>query len=185
MKGILFNLAEEVVEQAYGADTWERIIDASQVSGAYTTLGNYPDEEFSKIIGGAVEVLGASEAMVVSSIAEGALPLLSDRYPDFFSGHSSARSFVLTLNEIIHPEVRKLYPGVDVPEFAFTDGGPDGELMVGYQSQRQLCALAEGFIRGAATRFGETVVITHDKCMHRGDPSCQIGCTFTSQPGSL
>ncbi len=179
VKGILFNLAEEVVEAAYGAATWERIIDASQVSGAYTTLGNYPDEEFSKIIGGAVQVLGAPEATVVSSIAEGAIPLLSERYPDFFVGHDSARSFVLTLNDIIHPEVKKLYPDVNVPEFDFIDQGPDTELLIGYHSARQLCALAEGFIRGAATRYGETVAISHDRCMHRGDQSCTIGCTFT------
>ena len=35
-------------------------------------------------VAGAVEVLGAPEATVVSSIAEGAIPLLSERYPDFF-----------------------------------------------------------------------------------------------------
>jgi len=183
MKGILFNLAEEVVEAGYGPDTWERIIEASGVSGAYTTLGNYPDEQFSKIVAGAAKVLGAPEATIISSIGEGAMPLLSERYPDFFAGHESARTFVLTLNEIIHPEVRKLYPGVDVPEFQFTDGGPDGELEVVYQSRRRLCALAEGFIRGAATRFGETVTISHPRCMHRGDPSCTIGCTFRAQSG--
>ncbi len=177
MKGILFNLAEEVVGTSYGADAWERILDASQVSGAYTTLGNYPDEEFSQIISGAVEVLGASEATVVSSIAEGAIPLLSQRYPHFFAGHRSARTFVLTLNEIIHPEVRKLYPGADVPEFDFSDAS-DGALLIGYHSRRRLCALAEGFIRGAATRYDEVVTITHSRCMHNGDPSCTLECVF-------
>ncbi len=180
MKGILFNLAEEVVAAAHGPDSWERIIDASSVSGAYTTLGNYPDEEFNKIVAGAVQVLGAPEATVVSSIAEGAIPLLNERYPDFFAGHVSARTFILTLNGIIHPEVRKLYPGVDVPEFGFTDHGPDGALEVVYQSKRQLCALAEGFIRGAATRYGETVSIAHERCMHRGDATCVLECTFRS-----
>ena len=47
------------------------------------------------------------------------MPLFAVRYPQFFEPHDCTRSFVLTLNDIIHPEVRKLYPGADVPEFDF------------------------------------------------------------------
>ena len=51
-----------------------------------------------------------------------ALPLLADRYPDFFEQHPRHQPFLLTLNRIIHPEVRKLYPGADVPNFEFGEG---------------------------------------------------------------
>ena len=49
---------------------------------------------------------------------------------------------------------------------------------MGYQSARRLCALAHGFIEGAAAHFGETLVFEHLKCMHNGDPKCQFRIAF-------
>ena len=45
MKGIIFNLLEEVVTQAHGEEVWDQLLDAAQVDGAFTSLGNYPDED--------------------------------------------------------------------------------------------------------------------------------------------
>ena len=49
MKGIIFNLLEEVVRKDYGDETWEDLLEAAQVDGAYTSLGNYPDEAMIKL----------------------------------------------------------------------------------------------------------------------------------------
>ena len=38
MKGIVFNLLEEVVTEAYGADAWDSLLDAAGLDGAYTSL---------------------------------------------------------------------------------------------------------------------------------------------------
>ena len=178
MKGILFNLAEEVVSTAFGAGVWDDLLDAAGVEGAYTTLGNYADAEFTALVGAAVAVMELPEGEVVRFIARGAIPLLAQRFPEFFDPHTATETFVLTLNEIIHPEVRKLYPGADVPEFDF-DHSPEGELLVTYRSARKLCALADGFIQGAAGHYGESVTVDHDRCMHRGDPACEMRCSFT------
>lgn len=105
------------------------------------------------------------------------MPMLAARFPGFFTPHSSARSFVLTLNDIIHPEVRKLYPGADVPEFGFDDADPD-TLVITDVSARKLCALAEGFLAGAASHYGQTADLQHIQCMHEGHDSCVIHCTF-------
>jgi predicted hydrocarbon binding protein len=43
---------------------------------------------------------------------------------------------------------------------------------MGYASARRLCALAEGFVEGAAVHFGEIVTFEHLRCMHKGDPKC-------------
>ena len=177
MKGIIFNLAEEVVVTSYGESTWDDVLDASGLDGAYTSLGSYPDGDLGTLVAAAARVLGVEPAAVVRTIGEGAIPLLAKRYPDFFDRHESTRPFVLTLNEIIHPEVRKIYPGADVPEFSFEDGD-DGSLIIGYQSHRRLCALAEGFIAGAAIHFGERVALRQDTCMLESDDRCTIVCHF-------
>lgn len=178
MKGVIFNLAEQVVTDAYGADTWDTLLDDAELDGAFTTLGNYPDAQLIAIVDAAAVRLGTSSADVVRIVGQGAIPLLAVRYPAFFTPHTSTRPFLLTLNDIIHPEVRKLYPGAEVPEFGFEEHGAD-VLNLEYRSHRKLCALAEGFVVGAAQHYGQTVAIEQPQCMLDGAESCVLRCTFS------
>jgi Haem-NO-binding len=177
MKGIIFNLAEEVLTQAHGNEVWDSILERAGVDGAYTSLGSYPDEELIAVVRAASEITGIEEATVVRQLGEGAMPLLAQRYPLFFAPHASTRAFVLTVNEIIHPEVRKLYPGAAAPEFDFDTSDAD-VLVLGYRSSRRLCALAEGFIAGAASHYGEVADTEQARCMNDGAASCVILCRF-------
>src|ERR1051325_8340200 len=149
MKGIIFNLLQEIVEQEYGEQTWDALLEAAQLKGAYTSLGSYPDSDLMKLVGAASTALGKSPDEIVRWVGCKAAPLLAAKYPRFFDAHKSTRPFVLTLNQIIHPEVRKLYPGADVPEFDF-DTSSEEFLLMGYQSARRMCAFAEGLVTGAA-----------------------------------
>ena len=177
MKGIIFNLVEEVVSNAYGEETWDSLLDAAGVDGSYTSLGSYDDADLFRLVEAASTALGTPGDQVVRMLGEGAIPLLVERYPFFFEGHESTASFLQTLNDIIHPQVLKLYPGSQPPDFDFEHAEP-GVLTIGYRSGRQLCALAEGFIAGAATHYGETVDITQPSCLVRGDDKCLLRCAF-------
>lgn len=177
MKGIIFNLLEEVVTTKFGADTWDKLLQQANVDGAFTSLGSYPDEQLVALVEAASAELKLPAAQIVRWFGGEAIPLLAKKYPGFFSRHTSTRPFVLTLNGIIHPEVRKLYPGADTPDFEIDATSPDVLVMV-YRSKRKLCALAEGLIDGTANHYHETVTINHCACMHRGDASCRLEMTF-------
>jgi hypothetical protein len=177
LKGIVFNLLEEVVTDEHGAELWEQLLAESGVEGAYTSLGSYPDEDLVRLVSAASARLETDPQDVIRWFGREALPLLADRYPQFFESHSSTRDFLLTLNDIIHPEVRKLYPGADVPVFEHRIE-PDGRLLMGYSSKRQLCAFGEGLIEGAAAHFGETVHVEQPECVRRGDPRCILEVSF-------
>lgn len=173
MKGIIFNLLEEVIRREYGEDTWDALLEAAQVEGGYSSLANYPDEELMKLVAAASAALNTSADTIVRWFGRNALPLLAERYPEFFIPHTSTRPFLLTLNDIIHIEVRKLYPGADVPVFDY-DTSSQEVLVMGYKSPRRLCALAEGFIEAAAAHYGEEVTLDQLKCMIRGDEKCLL-----------
>jgi len=179
MKGIVFNLLEEVVTDAHGEQVWDALLDATGLSGSYTSLGSYPDEHLEQLLQAAASALDTPPGEVLRWFGTTAMPLLAKRYPSFFSAHSSARPFVLSVNSIIHPEVRKLYPGADVPFFDFSDE-PDGSLLMGYRSPRKLCLLSLGFIEGAAAYYHESTSFEHLECMHHGDSRCQIKITFSA-----
>lgn len=178
MKGIVFNILEQVVSREHGEETWDRLLDEAHLDGAYSAVGSYPDEQLLRLVGTASEALATPPDEIVRWFGRAALPEFQSRYPGFFAAHTSARSFILTLNDIIHPEVRKLFPGAYAPHFNFDDS-VDGQLSLEYHSDRQMCAFAEGLIEGAAAHFDETVRIEQHQCQKRGATSCTIVCTFS------
>lgn len=173
MKGIVFNLLQELVVRDHGEDAWDGLLERADVDGAYTTLGSYPDAELLALVGAASELLDTPADELVRWFGRESIPAFAASHAHFFDGHDSTRPFLLTLTDMIHPEVRKLYPGANVPDFAY-DVSSDEVLLMRYASERQLCTFAEGLIEGAATHFGEQATISQSRCMHRGDDDCLL-----------
>jgi hypothetical protein len=115
MKGIIFNLVEEVVSNDYGHDAWDDILDAADVPGAYTAVGSYSDDDLLAIVGAASQATGMSTDDVLRHVGRYSVPPLAQRFPEFFELHRGLRTFLPSLNSVIHPEVRKLYPGAQPP----------------------------------------------------------------------
>jgi predicted hydrocarbon binding protein len=177
MKGIVFNLLEEVVSRHHGLATWDTLLETVELEGAYTSLGNYPDEEIVKLVGAASAALGQPPGEVLRWFGREAMPFLAERYPEFFTAHQTTRPFILSLNNVIHAEVHKLYPGAVCPHFRHVED--NGEtLRLAYRSPRKLCDLAHGFIEGASVYYNETVTVDHLKCMSHGDPECELQIAF-------
>jgi len=171
VKGIVFNLLEEVVTRHHGANTWDLLLEKAALDGSFTSLGSYADRDLEKLVMTAASALEITPPEVLRWFGREAIPILAERYPAFFTAHTATMPFLLSLNSIIHPEVQKIYPGADVPYFDFEDA-PDGALLLGYRSARKLCALAQGFIEGAARHYRNSLSFEHLKCMHNGDPKC-------------
>lgn len=173
MKGIIFNVVESIVVAEHGIDVWDEVIDESGVIGAYTSLGTYPDSDLLAIATTVANRLGATPTDVVRHVGHQGISRLYERYPEFFDVHDDIFEFLLTLNSIIHPEVRKLYPGADVPDFDYRMVNQDCLELV-YRSTRKRCDLAEGLILGSAEHFGATVSLSQPRCMLHDDAECVI-----------
>jgi hypothetical protein len=179
VKGVVFNLLEEFVRGAHGEDAWDAVLDRARVQGAYTSLGNYADQDLGALVGAASEMLGQPPPVIVRAFGRAALPMLAAKYPAFFAPFPSTRPFLLALNDIIHPEVNKLYAGAETPDFDFDPSSAD-VLVMRYASPRRLCEFAQGLIEGAAAHYRETVTIDQPQCMHRGDARCEFRITLRS-----
>ena len=177
MKGIVFDLLEQVVSNEFGEETWDQLLEQSGVEGAYTSLGTYPDEELYRLVGAASAAMKMPGDDLVQWFARKAMPLMALKFPEFFQPHRQTRPFLLTLNDVIHPEVRKLFPGADVPAFTFDSSNPE-KLILYYDSKRKLCTFAMGLIEGAAGHYKEKVTIEHPLCMKRGDAKCALHLSF-------
>jgi hypothetical protein len=173
MKGVVFNLLEAVVTAEHGAAVWDDLLDAAGVSGAYTSLGNYDDAEIEALAAAAANALSIERNDVLRWFGQKAIPVLAGLYPDFFKPHDSAKPFVRGVNDIIHTEVRKLYVGAACPHFGIREHD-DRALSMTYRSARRMCALAQGFIEGAAAYYCEEVELEHLACVDDGDAACEF-----------
>lgn len=173
MKGIILNLLTDVVSTQHGEDHWDDLLDDTGLVGAYTSLGNYSDAEMMLLVDAHATAMEVGRDDVLRGFGRAAIPALAQRYSIFFDPHRDTRSFLRTINNIIHAEVRKLYPGANPPDFDLADL-PDGSFRMTYRSARRMCALAEGFIQGTADHFGERLELAQPACMHRGDDRCEL-----------
>ena len=85
MKGVVYNLLEEAVVEKFGADVWDDLLDDAGVAGAYTSLGNYTDDEMIALVNAAAAKLDMTSGDVLRWFGEQAMPLLKQRYPNFFA----------------------------------------------------------------------------------------------------
>jgi hypothetical protein len=178
----MFNFLEKVIAQEYGLATWDALLDAANLDGAYTSIGSYPDAQMFELILAASRTLGLSPLEVSLWFGRKAVPFMAVRFPEFFSGHDSARQFLLTVNDRIHPEIAKIYPGAAPPALEFDSSAHD-VLLMKYESRRRFCPLVHGLIEGIADFFCETATIKQTRCMLHGAKKCTFKITFA--PNSL
>ncbi len=159
MKGIIFNVVEGAVTKLHGADAWDDILDHAGVGGSYTALGTYPDAELMSIVGSACELTSADPADLLRVIGRAILPDLAASVSDLVNYDGTAFEFLGIIDDVIHVEVRKLYPDAVTPVVK-TRELDERSVEVTYGSARGLWALAEGLILGAGDLFEETLVVT-------------------------
>lgn len=174
MKGIIFILLEDKITDDHGQDAWDEILEDADADGAYTTLGNYPYQEFLALLDAAEPYTGETGRDAQRWFGRHALHHFTEEHAHLFDPHDSTVSFARTLNDVIHPEVRKLYPEAPVPTFDIDEDPGQGDLLLGYQSPRGLCSFAEGLLDGTADRYNETVHIEQPTCVHEGADHCEI-----------
>jgi hypothetical protein len=95
-------------------------------------------------------------------------------YPAYFEESGDTFTFLLGIEEKIHELVRATIPGAYPPKLHVQPLNQAG-VLVSYTSERRLCRLLEGLVRGTAEHYGETLVVEEIQCMRQGDP----GCVFT------
>lgn len=58
MKGVIFNLVEDIVTEANGPDAWDDLLEAAGLEGAYTALGSYGDDQLFALVDAAASASG-------------------------------------------------------------------------------------------------------------------------------
>jgi hypothetical protein len=157
MKGIVFTEFLELVENDFGLEVVQQIIDGCELDteGVYTSVGTYSHKDLFKMVGKLSEIKGIPVPALLTIFGEYFFNNLKDKYPVFME-KSNLFNFLNSIDEYIHPEVLKLYPDAELPTFD-TEIKSDNEMILNYMSSRKMSDLAIGLIKGAAKYFKEDV----------------------------
>lgn len=156
MKGIVFTEFLEMVEDRFGLEMVDRIVEQSDLasSGAYTAVGTYGHDELLQLVGQLSEALAVPVPDLVRAFAHHLFNSFTSTYPYVLKGLNSSIEMLQNVEGFIHVEVKKLYPDAELPTIEFRALGDDcWELM--YRSRRPFADLCEGLIEACINHFGD------------------------------
>lgn len=141
---------------------------------AFDATAVYPDEVLIELVGELARETRTAPDDILRGFGEFAgADLFREWFPSYYDLHRDTAGFLLGVEETIHEIVRGSVDGAAPPRLRVAPLSGYG-VVVSYTSERKLCALLEGLVRGVATRYGEAVELSHDTCMLRGEPACSV-----------
>jgi predicted hydrocarbon binding protein len=141
---------------------------------------DYPDENFIALLQKLSSATERPIAQVLEDLGRFMAPHLLSSYATMVHPRSSTLALLSVVEDVVHRVVRLRNPTVQPPVLTCL-WRTDQEMELVYSSQRRLCALAKGIIRGVAECFRETVEIAEQQCMLKGDRFCCLLVRVTSE----
>lgn len=132
-----------------------------------------PASDLCEILEKAETQLPGSSEEVRRSIGRKALRRLSLEHPSFFLDAENTEKFLAEFEEIIYPELSRLFPEMGFPEIAVEDSS-QGRMEIVYEYEDSPCRFIEGLLEGLADRFGEHAEIARPECVKDGDELCRF-----------
>ena len=160
MKGVVFTEFMEMMDCRFGPELTERVLEAAHPpsGGIYTAVGTYDHTELLALVEQLSHEVGLPAATLVREFGHYLFGRFVKSYPRFFENVHSAFDFIEQVDNHVHVEVLKLYPGAELPSFR-SERPDDRRMLFDYRSSRPLADLAEGLIAGCADHYGERMDI--------------------------
>jgi hypothetical protein len=160
MKGMVFTEYIEFVEDTFGFDVAQEMIEGSGLSndGVYTGVGTYDSSELVSMVMKLSELTKIEVSELLTVYGKHLFVRFADLYPHFFHEGIKIFDFIDQIDNYIHVEVQKLYPDAELPSVATIKREADSMEIV-YTSKRKFGDFAHGLLLGAIAFFEEDMTI--------------------------
>lgn len=167
MKGVVFTEFLEMVEDKFGFDVVENMIEASEdklsTKGAYTSVGTYSHEEIITLVVNLSKATNIEVPLLVHTFGKHLLGQFAKSHGSFFDEVSNTYDFLKSIDGHIHVEVKKLYPDAELPKFdCYHPNGETEKLEMIYSSDRSMSDLAAGLIEGCIEYYKEDITFSKE-----------------------
>lgn len=152
----------EFIEEQFGFDIADQMIEKAGVSGSYTLVGNYPPTDMTAMVVALSEITGTPVETLQELLGRHLFHRIAALYEGLAERFSGAMELIAHVEGVIHPNVKKLYPDAELPTFGMVSSGPD-ELIVDYNSRNPFVPLCKGLMLGAGDFYGEKLDVLYEE----------------------
>ena len=160
MKGLIFTEFIEMVEEKFGFDISDKVLEDQSLStkGIFTASGTYPFTDLVAMLTTLNKETNISIEDLQNEFAKYIFAKISSMFPQFFESHDDVLKFIASVDEVIHVEVQKLYPDAELPSFDVISID-DNQLEMYYISEKNLVPFAKGMMEGASKYYNMPIDI--------------------------
>ncbi|MDF9387833.1 guanylate cyclase [Vibrio sp. 1151_11] len=159
MKGIVFSLFFDIIEQRFGMETLETMLERTGLTHPFTSVGDYKHHELIAMIQAMHQLTGESVDNLQREVGKAMFSSLYQTLPIPIQHDLPFVEFLKKVEDEIHAEVNKLYPNARPPKFIFIEQSGEATVFE-YQSHRCLSSLCLGLLEGCAAHFSQPITIT-------------------------
>ena len=162
MKGIIFTEFLEMVEEQFGLEVVDTIIENANLpsEGIYTAVGTYDFNEMVSLITQLSEKVDMGVNDLLYAFGLYLFDSLGKVHPEVIQHYNSPLALLVSIEDHIHVQVKKLYPDSELPSFKIIEK-TDTSLSMIYSSSRGLYSLARGLIQRTFEHFHGKADIKH------------------------
>jgi hypothetical protein len=143
----------------------------------------YPDAEAIALVGAAAARAELPVPAVLEDFGMSITPTLLSMYKSLINPGWRTLDVLENTEQTIHTVGRRRNPGA-APAVLNCRRVSNDLLTLTYTSQRRLCPLAIGIIKGVAAHFGDDIAIDQTQCMLDGADGCTIAVRTKSLAGA-
>tara|TARA_R110002074_G_scaffold146084_1_gene295416 strand:+ start:3948 stop:4487 length:540 start_codon:yes stop_codon:yes gene_type:complete len=169
MKGIVFTEFLEMVEIEFGLEVVDTIITESNLDskGVYTSVGTYNFIEIQELIIQLSKQKNIPVDELIYAFGHYFFKTLLKIHPNIFTYYKDPLTFIASIENHIHVEVRKIYPDAELPHFTILEKD-DSKLEVIYTSKRAMYMFAKALMEKTFEHYGQIAKIDLFKIKNDG-----------------
>jgi len=161
MKGVVFTEFFEMVEEIFGYEMVDHIIEETNLesNGIYTAVGTYDHSEIVSLVVALHKKSEIPVSQLLEKFGHHLYGTFSKNYPNLIEGADTAFDMLSSIEDHIHVEVKKLYPDAQLPHFQI-ERKDDQHLVMIYRSDRKMADLAYGLINACLDSYATEAEVT-------------------------
>lgn len=163
MKGIVFTEFLELVEDKFGMEMVDAIIETSNLEsgGAYTSVGTYNFSEMLALLTNLSERTNIAINDLLRVYANHFFHVIEDSYAGILDMYEGPMEMLSSIESHIHVEVRKIYPDAELPKFTIVEKS-ENKLILEYFSSRSMYAFAHGLMEKTFQHYNGSATIDYE-----------------------
>ena len=161
MKGIIAECLGKMVVAQFGQDKWEKSLQdvGLRPFTVFWPTSNIDDAKVMELVAAVCKNLDISLAQAADAFGEYWINFYTPyTYPQYYARHSTARDFLLDLNNL-HLEMTRMIKDARPPQFDYT-WRDDETLVIHYKSHRGLVDFVVGIAKGVGKYYEENLDVS-------------------------